>query len=195
MEEAEALGTKMAIQVSGEFKCFGTAQHIKAKFGKGFSMLVKFNLERVLMENEDLLIRASEMGNNGFNINASLRGDSIKSKKFRDEEKQPIINKDSFIGPVEDDRKRVITLNEAKALFKAWLAPAGEVEEENRPLAAIDLDDELTEYGLLSIYFRKMQAGEPIVLEHLMLRVMLVNEICAIVKLLTDEFGYVELVD
>lgn len=26
MEEAEALGTKMAIQVDGTFKCFGTAQ-------------------------------------------------------------------------------------------------------------------------------------------------------------------------
>ena len=26
MEEAEALGTKMAIQVEGKFKCFGTAQ-------------------------------------------------------------------------------------------------------------------------------------------------------------------------
>jgi len=25
MEEAEALGTKMAIQVDGRFKCFGTA--------------------------------------------------------------------------------------------------------------------------------------------------------------------------
>jgi len=29
MEEAEALGTKMAIQVDGLFKCFGTAQKIK----------------------------------------------------------------------------------------------------------------------------------------------------------------------
>jgi ATP-binding cassette subfamily A (ABC1) protein 3 len=29
MEEAEALGTKIAIQVDGEFRCFGTAQHLK----------------------------------------------------------------------------------------------------------------------------------------------------------------------
>ena len=29
MEEAEALGTKMAIMVEGEFKCFGTSQEIK----------------------------------------------------------------------------------------------------------------------------------------------------------------------
>jgi ATP-binding cassette subfamily A (ABC1) protein 3 len=62
MEEAEALGTKMAIQVQGEFKCFGTAQEIKAKFGKGFSMLVKFDLEQIMSENQELLMKASELG-------------------------------------------------------------------------------------------------------------------------------------
>ena len=35
MEEAEALATKMGIMVKGGiFKCFGSAQHIKDKFGK-----------------------------------------------------------------------------------------------------------------------------------------------------------------
>ena len=29
MEEAEALGSKMAIMVGGKFKCFGTSQQIK----------------------------------------------------------------------------------------------------------------------------------------------------------------------
>jgi len=29
MEEAEALGTKMAIMVNGKFKCFGSAQSLK----------------------------------------------------------------------------------------------------------------------------------------------------------------------
>jgi ABC-type multidrug transport system ATPase subunit len=33
MEEAEALCTKMAIMVGGRFKCFGSTQHIKGKFG------------------------------------------------------------------------------------------------------------------------------------------------------------------
>ena len=35
MEEAEALSTKLGIMVSGEFKCMGSVQHIKNKFGKG----------------------------------------------------------------------------------------------------------------------------------------------------------------
>ena len=36
MEEAEALSTKMGIMVDGEFKCFGSKQHIKSKFGTGY---------------------------------------------------------------------------------------------------------------------------------------------------------------
>jgi ATP-binding cassette subfamily A (ABC1) protein 3 len=33
MEEAEALCTKMGIMVGGRFRCFGSSQHIKAKYG------------------------------------------------------------------------------------------------------------------------------------------------------------------
>eukprot|EP00357_Protocruzia_adherens_P001746 CAMPEP_0114999170 /NCGR_PEP_ID=MMETSP0216-20121206/15983_1 /TAXON_ID=223996 /ORGANISM="Protocruzia adherens, Strain Boccale" /LENGTH=552 /DNA_ID=CAMNT_0002363987 /DNA_START=182 /DNA_END=1840 /DNA_ORIENTATION=- len=38
MEEAEALSTKIAIMVAGRYKCLGTAQHLKSKFGKGFEL-------------------------------------------------------------------------------------------------------------------------------------------------------------
>ena len=38
MEEAEALSTRLGIMVSGNFKCIGTPQHIKSKFGKGFEL-------------------------------------------------------------------------------------------------------------------------------------------------------------
>ena len=41
MEEAEALSTKIAIMVNGEFKCLGSIQHIKNKFGKGYEIEVK----------------------------------------------------------------------------------------------------------------------------------------------------------
>ena len=45
MEEAEALSTKMGIMVSGEFKCFGSKQHIKSKFGKGYE--VEIDLQEI----------------------------------------------------------------------------------------------------------------------------------------------------
>ncbi len=42
MEEAEALSSKMGIMVKGGiFKCFGTPQHIKDKFGTGFVIEIK----------------------------------------------------------------------------------------------------------------------------------------------------------
>ena len=42
MDEAEALCTRMGIMVKGgTFKCFGTPQHIKDKFGTGFVIEVK----------------------------------------------------------------------------------------------------------------------------------------------------------
>ena len=42
MEEAEALSTKMGIMVSGGlFRCFGSVQHIKNKFGTGYEIEIK----------------------------------------------------------------------------------------------------------------------------------------------------------
>ena len=41
MEEAEALCTKIGIMVNGSFKCFGSSQHIKNKFGTGYEIEVK----------------------------------------------------------------------------------------------------------------------------------------------------------
>jgi len=42
MDEAEALSTKMGIMVKGgRFKCIGSSQHIKDKFGTGFLIDLK----------------------------------------------------------------------------------------------------------------------------------------------------------
>ena len=41
MEECEALCTRLAVMVNGEFKCLGSTQHLKSKFGKGYSITIK----------------------------------------------------------------------------------------------------------------------------------------------------------
>ncbi|KAK3590752.1 hypothetical protein CHS0354_030992 [Potamilus streckersoni] len=41
MEECEALCTKIVIMVNAEFVCFGSTQHLKTKFGQGFSLLCR----------------------------------------------------------------------------------------------------------------------------------------------------------
>ncbi len=59
MEEAEALSTKLGIMVNGQFKCYGSVQHLKNKFGKGYSMILKCkhqeNLEVQTKKIEDFI--------------------------------------------------------------------------------------------------------------------------------------------
>uniref|UniRef100_A0A8D2M1Q4 ATP binding cassette subfamily A member 3 n=1 Tax=Zonotrichia albicollis TaxID=44394 RepID=A0A8D2M1Q4_ZONAL len=45
MEECEALCTRLAIMVNGQFKCLGSPQHLKSKFGSGYTLLAKTRSE------------------------------------------------------------------------------------------------------------------------------------------------------
>jgi len=59
MEEAEALSTKMGIMVRGGiFKCYGSSQHIKNKFGTGYECEIK--IKKASMQ--DLFALALEFG-------------------------------------------------------------------------------------------------------------------------------------
>uniref|UniRef100_A0A4W4H5D2 ABC transporter domain-containing protein n=1 Tax=Electrophorus electricus TaxID=8005 RepID=A0A4W4H5D2_ELEEL len=50
MEECEALCTRLAVMVNGQFKCLGSPQHLKSKFGSGYTLLAKVHLEPDLEE-------------------------------------------------------------------------------------------------------------------------------------------------
>ncbi|KAJ8041808.1 ATP-binding cassette sub-family A member 1 [Holothuria leucospilota] len=41
MEECEALCTRLAIMVNGQFKCLGSTQHLKSRFGRGYTLILK----------------------------------------------------------------------------------------------------------------------------------------------------------
>ncbi|CAL8074946.1 unnamed protein product [Orchesella dallaii] len=41
MEECEALCTRLAIMVNGKFRCLGATQHLKNKFGKGYTIIAQ----------------------------------------------------------------------------------------------------------------------------------------------------------
>ncbi|KAK0426602.1 hypothetical protein QR680_009797 [Steinernema hermaphroditum] len=43
MEECEALCTRIAIMVDGQFECLGGLQHLKNKFGKGYTLTTKLH--------------------------------------------------------------------------------------------------------------------------------------------------------
>lgn len=45
MEECEALCTRLVIMVNGQFKCLGSPQHIKNKYGSGYTLTLRLNSE------------------------------------------------------------------------------------------------------------------------------------------------------
>ena len=45
MEECEALCTRLAVMVNGQFRCLGSTQHLKSKFGEGYYIIVKTKRE------------------------------------------------------------------------------------------------------------------------------------------------------
>lgn len=58
MEECEALCTRLAIMVSGEFKCLGSAQYLKNQFSKGFILTIKIQCDdsRTLKNSDSELV-------------------------------------------------------------------------------------------------------------------------------------------
>ena len=58
MEECEALCTRVAIMVSGQFQCLGSTQHLKAKFSEGYSLVVKLRVSRVIDESSAASLEA-----------------------------------------------------------------------------------------------------------------------------------------
>uniref|UniRef100_A0A8C7AJQ6 ABC transporter domain-containing protein n=1 Tax=Neovison vison TaxID=452646 RepID=A0A8C7AJQ6_NEOVI len=56
IEECEALCTRLAIMVKGRFKCLGSPQHLKNKFGNAYTLTAKIKFEN----NEDKLEKFKE---------------------------------------------------------------------------------------------------------------------------------------
>ncbi|XP_057190130.1 LOW QUALITY PROTEIN: retinal-specific phospholipid-transporting ATPase ABCA4 [Triplophysa rosa] len=63
MEECEALCTRLAIMVNGTFKCLGTIQHLKYKFGGGYVVTMKIKAAKAGLS-PDLLPAESFMESN-----------------------------------------------------------------------------------------------------------------------------------
>ncbi|KHJ96347.1 ABC transporter, ATP-binding protein, partial [Oesophagostomum dentatum] len=55
MDECEALCTELAIMVNGRFRCYGSCQHIKSRYGDAFTLLIR--LRRI----EDADVTKSEV--------------------------------------------------------------------------------------------------------------------------------------
>ena len=73
MEECEALCTRLGIMVNGQFQCLGNIQHLKSKYGTGYSLVIKtkhdLNLQALLKRVNDFLSK-------------NIQGLKIKGKSF-----------------------------------------------------------------------------------------------------------------
>ena len=81
MDETEALCTKIGIMVNGELKCIGSLQHLKSRYGDGYTLLVKIALKNNLNEFIKFILKSfetSELKENrdGF-LNFHLKSNSI----------------------------------------------------------------------------------------------------------------------
>ena len=54
MDECEALCDRIAIMAAGQFKCIGSTQYLRTKFGQGYSLIIKLKPDLVA-QNEDYL--------------------------------------------------------------------------------------------------------------------------------------------
>ncbi|GAB9475521.1 Atp-binding protein [Globisporangium polare] len=92
MEECEALCTRVGIMVSGELKCLGSVEHLKQKFGHGFTVEIKLReapasvVEKVKQEIVRLLsvkgqqeITLDSMADLCSSLGAETRGGQILS--------------------------------------------------------------------------------------------------------------------
>ena len=66
MEECEALCTKLVIMVNGKFKCIGSLQHLKSRFGKGYVIMIKIRSSREDSPEIELVAQVKDFMSNTF---------------------------------------------------------------------------------------------------------------------------------
>ncbi|XP_053559159.1 phospholipid-transporting ATPase ABCA1-like [Bombina bombina] len=62
MEECEALCTRMAIMVNGNFKCLGSIQHLKNRFGDGYTVIIRVGGASPLLQPVEEFVRVNFIG-------------------------------------------------------------------------------------------------------------------------------------
>ncbi|XP_055935356.1 ATP-binding cassette sub-family A member 2-like isoform X2 [Argiope bruennichi] len=70
MEESEALCNRLAIMVNGRFRCLGSIQHLKSKYGQGYTLIIK--MKREDQENQDRINTIK------CNVQSKLPGANLK---------------------------------------------------------------------------------------------------------------------
>jgi len=81
MEEIEALCTRMAIMVNGRFHCLGSNQHLKAKFGEGYSLIIKLRVQPAGKESSEASLEAQTRALTKY-ITSTFPGSQLKEQHY-----------------------------------------------------------------------------------------------------------------
>ncbi|XP_022253456.1 ATP-binding cassette sub-family A member 3-like [Limulus polyphemus] len=81
MEECEALCNRLAIMVNGKFCCLGSPQHLKNKFGQGYTLIAKVGCHRFKRDP----ILPSEVQSEGSHVNPLYRPDAEHQRQQKTE--------------------------------------------------------------------------------------------------------------
>lgn len=105
MEECEALCTRIAIMVNGQFKCLGSSQHLKSKFGQGYTLIAKVRTSsEVCQSSSDIQSLHSMLNNDETKRYGSIRfrSGSGKSVNLNSVSTQIPVRAIPDMGPIMD---------------------------------------------------------------------------------------------
>nr|QUF59428.1 ATP-binding cassette transporter Abca3-2 [Brachionus angularis] len=81
MDETEVLCSNIGIMVNGELKCLGNLQHLKSKYGEGYTLLAKLSLTNNIFNNETAL-NENDIENSEMDRNNQIESNKRKINEF-----------------------------------------------------------------------------------------------------------------
>jgi ABC-type multidrug transport system ATPase subunit len=115
MDESEALCTRLGIMVNGQFKCLGSVQHLKSKFGNGYSLILKCKNDQEIISRIENFIKT--------NISNAILEDKQQETLFYKIENKNLLREQTSIAnlfQLIEKNKRILNL-EAYSLSQATL--------------------------------------------------------------------------
>jgi len=96
MEECEALCTRLAIMVNGEFLCLGSTQHLKDKFAEGYTLTIKVrkgDRASAVFGRQSYVSRPTSVGSGHSRVNSGGRPSLMRlDSAVSEHDLQPIKN-------------------------------------------------------------------------------------------------------
>ncbi|XP_047137876.1 phospholipid-transporting ATPase ABCA3 isoform X1 [Hydra vulgaris] len=160
MEECEALCTRLVIMVNGQFKCIGSIQHLKSRFGKGYSVMIKVMTDQTKQNgiafSKNNPAYSSENNETIYDLDTvQLHGNQLeKTQRIKE------FMENTFPGSMLiEDRQGLLQYQILNSDIR-WSQMFGTLEENSARLGIIDYSVSQTSLEQVFINFAKYQHSE-----------------------------------